>query len=297
MKFLIVGASGFIGRHTLAYAKSLGYDSLGTRCQSKYPGLITFDLLRHPIKDCIDVSFYETDEPVYGVICATFSQIDRCFREREVSSLLNVENTIRLIRDLKALGIKPVFLSSSFVYDGSIGYYNEEYPPNPINEYGRHKVMVENFINRNTPNVLILRLDKIVGDDPLERHLFSEWYQCIRENQPITCIEGQLFSPTLVKDVAKAVIMSCQQGLTGLYNVANSEFFTREELARQFILALGKEAKIICKPQKEFNFADQRPLKSYLDSTKFVKITSMRFTSMREVFRVFIDKIQSGEGR
>ena len=295
MKFLIVGASGFVGKHMLAYTKSLGYDSLGTQWQSQNPGLITFDLLQHQIKDCIDISFYETDEPVYGVICASFSQIDRCLREREVSSLVNVENTIRLIRDLKAIGIKPVFLSSNFVYDGSIGYYNEEYPPNPINEYGRQKVMVENFINRSTPNVLVLRLDKIVGDDPLERHLFSEWYHCIRENQPIICIEGQLFSPTLAQDVAKAVIMSCQQGLTGLYNLANSEVFTREELARQFILSLGKEATIISKPQREFNFADPRPLKSYLDSTKFVKITGMRFTSMREVFRVFTDKIQSGE--
>jgi len=196
---------------------------------------------------------------------------------------------------MKTLGIKPVFISSSFVFDGTVGYYDEKYLPNPINEYGRQKVIVEEFISQNAPDALVVRLDKIVGDDPMEAHLLSEWYQSIREKQPIDCIEGQLFSPTLVKDVAKAIIVSCQQGLTGLYNVANSEFFMRGELARQFTLAIGKELKIVCKPQSEFNFLDQRPLKSYLDSNKFMKATNMRFTSMRDVFKVFKDKLESGE--
>ncbi|MCP4351304.1 MAG: sugar nucleotide-binding protein [Desulfobacterales bacterium] len=291
-RYLIIGASGFIGSHILDYTRSSGYKAEGTQSGNKYPQLISFNLMQHRIKDCIENSFFETDDPVFGVICATIGQIDRCFREKETSYIINVKNTIRLIKDMIALGIKPVFLSSSFVYDGNTGYYDEEYPHSPISEYGRHKAEVEAFIINNIPNALVLRLDKIIGDDPLEKHLLSEWYQWVKENRVITCIEDQIFSPTFVNDVAKAIVICCRQNLSGLYNVANSEYFTRTELAKQFMLALDEETEIVSKPQDDFSFLDQRPLKSYLDSTKFVKATGMKFTSMREVFGVFIQKIQ-----
>lgn len=287
MRFLIVGASGFVGRHALAYVRSLGYAALGTQSRDGQPGLITFDLLRHRISHRIPPAFFENDEPVIGVICAAVTQIDRCAKEQETSYKVNVERTIQLIHDLTALGAKPIFLSSSFVYDGAVGYYGEDYPHSPVSAYGRHKSTVERYLQEHLPDVLVLRLDKIVGDDPSEHHLFSEWYHWVSEGRPITCIEDQVFSPTFVTDVAGAIVASCGEGLSGVYNVAGSEFFSRVELARQFVLALGRDADIVCKSQAALKFLDLRPLKSYLDSTKFVKATGMRFTSMREVFQVF----------
>lgn len=294
MKFLIIGASGFIGRHVLNYIKSSGCEAIGTQSGSKYKDLKTFDLLKHRIKKQIEPSFFDTDEQIIGIICASISQIDRCFQDKKISYTVNVKNTIRLIQDMDALKIKPVFLSSSFVYDGTVGYYNEEsHPLSPVSEYGRHKVEVENFIRSESSNTLIFRLDKIVGDDPLENHLLSECYRIVKKKQPIICIEGQLFSPTFVNDVAKAIVLSCQFKLSGVYNLANPEFFSRDELVRQFIVALGENAEIICKSQNDLNFLDMRPPKSYLDSTRFIKKTGMRFTSMREVFKNFIDKTNS----
>lgn len=290
MKFLIIGASGFVGRHTLKHISSLGYEAIGTKCRDKSQDLIFFNLLSHRIKDRIDASFFQTNKTIFGIICACISQIDLCFKERDVNYVVNVQNTFRLIKDLEALGVRPVFISSSFVYSGIEGYYNEEHPHSPICEYGRHKAAVEDLIKKDASNTLVLRLDKIVGDDPLEKHMLSEWYQLIKEKRSIACIEEQLFSPTFVKDVAKAIVLSCQKKLTGLYNVANSEFFKRDELARHFVQAAGRKCEVISKPQEEFDFLDKRPLKSYLDSTKFVKTTDFRFTSMRDVFNILIQK-------
>ncbi len=297
MKFLIIGASGFIGSHMLAYVRFKGYEALGTQSRARYPGLIVFDLLRHRIRDCIPPSFLESDEATFGVICAKFGPMDRYALDPERSYRVEVEKTILLIEDLITLGVKPIYLSSSYVFDGGVGYYSEDYPHSPVSAYGRNKAEVERFLQSRPQDTLALRLDKIVGDDPSETHLFSEWYQWMTENRPITCIEGQILSPTFVGDVAKGVVLSCQQGLSGLYNLANPEFFSRDELARQFALALGTEPVIVCKPQAEFNFLDRRPLKSYLHSTKFIKTTGMRFTSMREVFRAFRRRIQTGMER
>ena len=294
MKFLIVGASGFVGRHLATYIQSLGLDMVGTQSRPRDPNLVTFDLLQHRIADCVNQSFFENGEQAYGIICAMTTQIDRCFLERETSYKVDVENTIRLIQDLQALGVKPVYISSGSVHDGCSGYYDEEYPRSPINEYGRHKAAVESFIETHGPSMLVLRLDKVVGDDPSESHMFSDWYQCLKDKKPILCIEEELFAPTWVEDVARAITLGCKLELSGLFNVANAEFFSRGELARQFVANMGGDVEVICKPQREFGFVEARPYKSYLDSSRFVKASNFKFTSMREVFRSFKQKV--GEG-
>lgn len=291
MKFLIIGASGFIGRHILRQAVAAGHQAVGTQSGSRQSSLITFDLLHQRIGDCLPSSFLKDDGPVFGVICAALSQIDRCLRERALSYAINVTNTTRLIEDFRKLGIKTVFMSTGSVYDGKVGYYNEEPSHCPINEYGRHKAAIETYIREQVPEAFVTRLDKVVGDDPRENHPFTEWHQAMTQGRPIVCIEGQLFAPTHVDDVAKAIVLGCERGLQGVYNVANPEFFTRDELARQFVLAMGQKTEVVCKSQNEFSFADPRGLKSYLDSTKFIKATGMRFTSMRETMQNFIQKI------
>ncbi len=286
MRFLIIGASGFVGSHVLSYTKANGHEAIGTQGESNKPGLLTFNLLKNRIEESVDPAFFETNKKVFVVICAALSQIDKCLIEKKTSYEINVENTIQLINDVKKFNCVPVFLSSSCVYSGDLGYYNEESVHDPVTEYGRHKEAVEQFLLKNVPEAFILRLDKIVSDDITGKHLFSDWYQKIKENQPVICFD-QLFSPTFVGDIAESIVKGCQNMLSGAYNVANPEFFTRVELAKQFAAAVGKRADIILKPHKEFDFADVRIKNSYLDSTKFRKETGMRFTSMREVFNSY----------
>lgn len=296
MKFLIIGASGFIGSHVLASARSRGYEAFGTQARSRHLGLIPFDLLQHRIRDCISTSFLAGNEARFGVLCIKHGLLDRYATDPEVGHKLEVEKTILLIEDLLALGVKPVFLSSSYVFDGTIGYYNDDFPHSPVSAYGRHKAEVERFLRGRSQDTLTLRLDKNVGDDPSETHLFSQWYQWMCENRPITCIDGQILSPTFVGDVAEGVMLSCQLGLSGLYNLASPEFFLRDELARQFALALGRQPRIVSTPQEDFKFPEPRPLKSYLDSSKFARATGMQYTPMREVFNTFKNRLRTEVG-
>ena len=57
------------------------------------PHPVVFDLSNHKISSCIATEFFETDEPVFVIICAALSQIDRCLIEKDVSYKINVEGT------------------------------------------------------------------------------------------------------------------------------------------------------------------------------------------------------------
>ena len=172
------------------------------------------------------------------------------------------------MKELVRLKITPEYLGSSYVFDAEQGYYSEESLHNPINTYGQYKSEIERFLLENQEISLILRMDKNVGDDPSESHDFSTWYQLMKTNQEIHCIQVQIFPPTYAGDVARGVLQGYKYGLKGVYNLANTEYFSRVELVEQFALSLNMKAKIMSKPQPGFDFLDPRPLKSYFDSTK-----------------------------
>lgn len=293
MKFVIIGASGFIGRHTLAMARAKGCEALGTASRP-HPekGLIGLDLARDQLTEKVPASFFKTKEPVFVMISAGISKMDLCHREPAVTRTVNVTNTLLLMEDAAALGARLVYLTSSAVFDGRTGDYTETDPHSPLSEYGRQKAEIETYCREHHPDWFLLRLDKIVGDDPAENHLFAEWYRWSQAGQPIVCMANQVFSPTSVDDIAKVIILGCQKGLTGLYNVSNSEYFTRDELARQFFRMLGRKASIVCKTQQELGFADLRPEKSYLDAGCFVQATGLRFMTMRQVINKFKETIK-----
>jgi len=290
VKFLFIGASGFVGHYAMELARASGHDVLGTQSRPQRPGLLKYDLLADRLGDCLPREWIQEPGLKYGVVSASVRQIDQCYREREMTRRINVDGTLTAIRDLRDMGIRPVFLSTSYVFDGRRGYYTEQDARAPVCEYGRHKAEVEEKLLADFPDVLILRLDKIVGDDPRDDHLFSEWWRWLEAGQPLTCIAGQILSPTFVTDIGRAILLACAAGLTGLYNTANSEFFSREELAAQFLAICGRRAEIQCRPLDSFKFLDPRPMKTYLDSALFGATTDMRFTPMREVMVRFVER-------
>lgn len=284
MKYLIIGASGFLGGVILHVLRQAGHEATGTRAHAPREDLIPFDLLHDRIGDSAPVELLATGGEKCAVVCACICQVDRCYRERDVTRTVNVDHTIRLIDDLRRFGFRVVFISTGHVFDGRTGYYAEDEPLCPIHEYGRHKAAVEQWIRQHAPETLILRPGKLVSDRLEASNMFAEWYRDAAAGRPITCIADQVLAPTLADDVARALIAANDLGLTGTYHVSNTEFFVREELARQFVRALRLSVPVVVKRQEEFNFAEPRPMLDYLDSTKFLQATDLRFTTAATVF-------------
>lgn len=299
MNLLIVGASGFIGSHIFRRAQDGGINVIGTRFSAPKQNLITFDLSKDSISAVLPDGFLSAETPACAVVCSAVTKIDLCAKDKAHSYNFNVRHTIRLIDELVKNGIKIVFLSSEAVYEGDIGYYSENDPPTPVNEYGRQKLEVEKYLRLHHPDSLIFRLSVIVGDSPDEPHLFTDWSQLIKRRKPIVCIKGQVFSPTFAGDVACGILLGLKNNLSGLYHLSNKEFFAREELARQFVYLFDRliektGTEVVSIAENEFGFLDRRQLKTYLDNSLFEKATKMHFTSMKEVMVSFLGKLTKG---
>ena len=288
MKYIVIGASGFVGQNIVRTLETSQREVIGTQSKPRDTRWRTFDVAQDSFntefKDILDTQ----DDELTCILSAAYSQIDQCLLNKDHAFSINVTGLRSVIQDLVHHKIKIVFLSTSFVFDGERGYYKENSPHNPISEYGRQKSIIETHLVNEVPEALVCRLDKIVGDNPSENHLFSDCHKSIKENQIIRCIEGQLFSPTLASDIGHAIQRGVEGNFRGVYNVTNPEYFTRDELLKQFMYAFGESREIQLLSQQDLGFADLRPQKSYLDSSKFIRETGMRFTPMSEVISNYI---------
>ena len=292
MKFLVVGGSGFLGRHLRAEIVRRGYAVVGTTTRpNPPPGLVRFDLSTDRITDAVPRLFFA--EPVRVVVAACVTPMDRCRTEQDYAYRVNVTGMVRLIEDVTALGARVAFVSSSYVFDGTEGNASEERPHAPTSAYGEHKSAVDQYVSREHPGSLVLRLDKAIGDDPAERHLFTEWWDTAGAGRAVACIADQVFTPTLVDDAARGIVAACERGLRGVYHLAAPEVFGRDQLARQFFRVMGVPAVVVARPQAEFGFADPRPQDSTLDASRFVAATGLRFTPMSAVMERFRARLRT----
>jgi dTDP-4-dehydrorhamnose reductase len=296
MRFVIVGASGFLGGYVLDAARSHGHQVTGTRSRrapsGATRGLLPFDLAHDRIEEVLGSGFFGGSDPVAVVICACMSQIDLCRREQAATWRVNVDHTSRLIADVAARGARVVFLSTSFVFDGRDGGYDERATRRPVCEYGRQKAAIEDYVVGHGVDSLIVRTDKVIGDRPDEKHVLAQWYESSHSGGPIRCIAGQEFSPTLVGDLADAIVTAVEQGLTGLYHVASPEHVTRVELAQRLLARVGVDVEVVAASQESLGFDDLRPLRTFLDGRRFVAVTGFRFRSSQSAIERFAETVQ-----
>lgn len=284
MSILIFGASGFIGS-SLYKKLSQNYHVIGTSGQN-IDGLLRFNIVQDEIEKLLEI--IELKDKKIAIITTAISNIDQCFKEKELAYDINVTKMEKLIKTLNHNGFKVIFLSTDFVFDGKKGNYTEESLQNPITEYGKQKAIIEKRIFNYNPNNVVVRLSKTVSNKNEPKNIFFEWLELVNKGVNITCIKGQKFVPTDVEDVADAIERIITNDLNGIYNIVSNIGYTRSDLAKLF-LEIGNitTIKVLEKELAEFPFADTRSLDTTLQNHKIKRDTNMNFISMEQLIEQF----------
>ncbi len=235
---IIIGGSGFVGRHLFAKYRETFPDTIGTRFSGTGSGLKPFDL-RHPDLQTLPLS---GNDPRAVLIASAKPNVGYCTQNPQESHAVNVQGTLELIRQTVQLGLQPIFLSSDYVFDGRTGAYEDDAPTDPGTEYGRQKQAVEKEIPRLTDNYLILRLSKIYGTVKGDGTLIDEIASALLAGKEVRAATDQIFSPTHVDDLVNAIVAIQDQGLTGTLNVCAPTAYSRYDVAVAVAVALGLPA-------------------------------------------------------
>ena len=149
MRILVMGGAGYIGSHTVKHLLDNGYE------------VVVADNLVYGHRDAVDsrATFVHADlldeksldalfdnNPVDAVIhFAAFAYVGESVTEPEKYYYNNVIGTVNLLHAMAAHNVKKIVFSSTCATYGEPQYtpIDEKHAQNPINPYGRTKLMIE----------------------------------------------------------------------------------------------------------------------------------------------------------
>ena len=182
--------------------------------------------------------FFDLGEPNFEVFMnkeydfviffASICNIDFCEKNKEESYLINVKNTIKSLNVLSNISKKVLFMSSNAVFDGKKPFMSVRDLPNPLNEYGRQKSEVEQWIKINSQNISILRLSKVIYPD---FNLINSWRKELNQGNLIHPFDDMYLSPTPIESVIQLMEEIRINSSNGLFHCSGAADLSYYEFA------------------------------------------------------------------
>lgn len=256
---LILGASGFIGRHLLQALRP--ETVLATYRTTPFAGAVRFDAAKDDIRPLLD----RAGPFRSAYILFAESQLDRCAQDPERTHALNVDSVKRIVDALQERRILPVFASTDCVFDGALGNYVEGDAADPILTYGRQKRAVEEYLAATGAPYIVARLSKVVDAEPGGTGMLGEWIRAIRDGAEVRCASDQCFSAIDARDAAHALAALGEGAPPGIYHIGGPRPWDRASLFDALVGAVQRHASVSpimrrCSINDFPQFLERRPI-------------------------------------
>lgn len=167
--------------------------------------------------------------------------------ENNIAYKVNVLGTRYIAEVCKKFGKFPVFISTSFVFDGENGPYSEDDPiatdPSKISFYGWTKVLAEKEVEESGIDSLTLRISYPYRSDYQPKTDFARnLLKLYDEKRLYSIFTDQTLTPTLTDDLAPAVKLLLEKGVKGIFHLTSPEICTPYQFACELLkVARGVE--------------------------------------------------------
>lgn len=286
---LIVGASGFIGGKLYAYTEKKGFDIKATYC-TNVSNLSENEKLYMDLNDGDFNEISKLGELTHVFLCHGISNVERCKIDSDLAYTLNVTNTINFLKFLARLNVIPIYFSTNMVYNGKKKNPTELDHTEPITEYGKQRLIVEQYIKNTFNKYIILRLTKVFGSEKGDQTLFTAWLDKLLKNETIYTAGDVFISPIFIIDVLKITEILMKGNHYGIYNLGGNNTMSIYNFSKKFVEYCKLDLSLIQQVSiKEFNFMETRPKYNSVDSTKVKRITNVDFSSYENCFGLILN--------
>ena len=300
-KILIIGAKGMLGQELVeAFKKDSNYKVIG------------WD------RSDIDIASEKEVSKKIGVIkpaiiinAAAYNAVDKCEEDKKEFELAKKINGLApgyLAKTAKKLKAILVHYSTDYVFNGQpeigepqgcthvcatcslhgsepeVGFCEDD-KPNPINNYGKSKLMGEKEVEKNTKNYYIVRLSRLFGKPALSEGAKRSFFDIMLElgkNPPaggkeVKAVDEEMDCFTYAPDLAKKTkeIIDSKKPF-GIYHVTNSDPCTWYEAVLELYKQAGLKTKVIPVAGDAFPRPAKRPFYSVLVNTKLNPMRSYK---------------------
>jgi len=216
-------------------------------------------------------SYFLSNNFNYCINCAAYTNVEQAEKTPEIAFKVNAEAVKNLAKVCEKTNTILVHISTDYVFDGEKETpYTEHDKPNPINEYGKSKLLGEQYIQDILERYFIVRTSWLYS-----KEFGHNFYKTILERsnteKELFITNAQIGCPTDTVSVSEYIykLIITQSKNFGIKHFCDSKAMTWYEFARQILIENGLENKIkLVKVQNYHTFA-RRPKNSSLSNSKF----------------------------
>lgn len=189
MKILLTGKNGQVGwelaRSLMPLGEVIALDR--TQCDLSRPETIP--------------GIVQAIKPDVIVNAAAYTAVDKAEEEEELATTINGTSVGVLAEEARKLNALLIHYSTDYVFDGSKSEpYTEEDLPNPINAYGRSKLVGENAILQSGCDYLILRTTWVYA--ARGKNFLKTILRLAQEREELSIVADQNGTPTWSRNIA-----------------------------------------------------------------------------------------------
>lgn len=279
-KILIIGASGLVGSTVANYA-SKNYDLHLVNNKTDFSlqnfPVSKIDLIKNQSDILELIKDYRPDFVVHAV---AYPSVDFCESNKQMADVLHIKITDDIAKTCSNIGSRIIYFSTDAVFDGKLSRkYTENDLPNPINHYGKTKLNAEKILLENETNI-VLRTTVIYGWHDKSR--FTNWVlNSIKNSQEVPAFTDQFNTPTLVDDMAKAILQIFTKDKFGLFNAVGATCLSRYQFALKLAERFNLDKNLII-PTSSIAKKQiaPRPPNGCLDNSKFENDIGFKFSDI-----------------
>ena len=253
MKALVTGSAGMLAKDLIPCLSKMGYEVIA------------------PPEDKLDItdlqvvrSAVDGFKPDIIINCAAYTNVDEAEKQEHQALMVNGLGVQNLCILCQEHDIPLVHFSTDYVFDGTKpSPYTTYDETNPINAYGRSKLLGEKYILWLLSKFYLIRTSWLFG---LHGKNFIETMLELGQRQKqVSVVTDQKGCPTWTRHLAEVTAALIETGRYGIYHVTNSEATTWFDFTKEIFRLAGISTEVLPITSEQFPRPAKRPSNSVLD--------------------------------
>lgn len=236
------------------------------------------------------IEYVEKINPDIIYHCAAYTAVDKAEDEGlELNYLVNVDGSKNIAEAAKKVGAKLVYISTDYVFDGEKmeGMYSVEEETNPINHYGKAKLLGEKAVEEVLDEYYIIRTSWVYGK--YGNNFVYTMKRLAKDRDVLTIVADQVGRPTWTKTLAEFMVFVTDNKVPyGLYHLSNDNSCSWYEFAKEILKGEDVEVRAITSAQ--FPQKATRPKRTVMDLSK-AKELGFEIPTWQEALEEFMEGI------
>ncbi|MGB2401363.1 MAG: dTDP-4-dehydrorhamnose reductase family protein [Porticoccaceae bacterium] len=223
--------------------------------------------------------------------CAAVIDISYIEKFEDKSFAVNALLPFNIAKYCSRRGCSYIHISSDHFYLDEQKKHSETFPVSLVNKYAEQKFIAEQLVLQAYPKSLVIRTS-IIGCKNLDGKTFIEWIlKTIKYEKEINGFYDAITSSIDINSFCINVEIACKKKLSGIYNIATREPYSKYNLIEAIISNLSlRDVKLNKKSVRSLTV--KRANACGLDCEKFQKETGVVLPDMKETLtKINLEKI------